>query len=119
VDQPIARPVNREVMDKRRSLRNASDNLLDIHRCQRVCYRLGDPPAGGLLVAPELSAWGIRLYQEPVLAMLVQGSASGSAQPACSSSMEMPSGVRMKAMRPSRGGRLIVAPRAMKALHVS
>jgi hypothetical protein len=32
VDQPIAEPVNREVLDKRRSLRNTSGNLLDIHR---------------------------------------------------------------------------------------
>src|ERR1700680_3720260 len=62
---------------------------------------------------------GISLYHEPVLAMLVQGSAGGSASPACSSSREMPSGVRMKAMRPSRGGRLIVTPWAMKALQVS
>ena len=31
--------------------------------------------------------------------MLVQGSAGASASPACSSSMEMPSGVRIKAMR--------------------
>jgi hypothetical protein len=45
--------------------------------------------------------------------MLVQGSAGGSASSACSSSMEMPSGVRTKAMRPSRGGRLIVTPRAI------
>ena len=60
-----------------------------------------------------------RLYQESVLAMLLHGSAGGSAEPACSSSMEMPSGVRMNAMRPSRGGRLIVTPRAMKALQVS
>ena len=62
---------------------------------------------------------GFQFYHEPVLAMLVQGSAGGSAAPACSSSMEMPSGVRMKAMRPSRGGRLIVTPWAMKALQVS
>jgi hypothetical protein len=33
--------------------------------------------------------------------------------------MEMPSGVQIKAMRPSRGGRLIGTPRAMKALQVS
>ena len=59
------------------------------------------------------------LYQEPVLAMLVQGSAGGSASPACNSSIEMLSGVRTKAMRPSRGGRLIVTPRAIKALQVS
>ena len=62
---------------------------------------------------------GVTLYHEPVLAMLVQGSAGASATPACSSSMEMPSGVRIKAMRPSRGGRLIVTPRAIKALQVS
>ena len=62
---------------------------------------------------------GVTLYHEPVLAMLVQGSAGASASPACSSSMEMPSGVRIKAMRPSRGGRLIVTPRAIKALQVS
>src|ERR1700722_268710 len=66
-----------------------------------------------------ISALGFRPYHAPVLAMLVQGSAGGSAPPACSSSIEMPSGVRMKAMRPSRGGRLIVTPRAMKALQVS
>ena len=40
VDQPIAEPVNREVLDKRRSLRNASGNLLDIHR-----HREGKPGA--------------------------------------------------------------------------
>jgi hypothetical protein len=33
--------------------------------------------------------------------------------------MEMPSGARIKAMRPSRGGRLIVTPWAIKALQVS
>ena len=32
MDQAIAGPVNRDVLDKRRSLRNASGNLLDIHR---------------------------------------------------------------------------------------
>ena len=58
-------------------------------------------------------------YHEPVLGMLVQGSEGGSAPPACSSSMEMPSGVRTKAIRPSRGGRLIVTPWAMNALQVS
>jgi hypothetical protein len=62
---------------------------------------------------------GVMLYHEPVLAMLVQGSVGASASPACSSSMEMPSRVRIKAMRQSRGGRLIVTPRAIKALQVS
>jgi hypothetical protein len=76
-------------------------------------------PSASLPVQARRGAPGLRLYQEPVLTMLVQGSAGGSALPACSSSMEMPSGVRMKAMRPSRGGRLMVTPRAMKALQVS
>ena len=40
VDQPIAEPVNREVLDKRRSLRNTSDNLLDIHRSSEGCRKL-------------------------------------------------------------------------------
>ena len=69
--------------------------------------------------SPAMTGGARRPYQEPVLGMLAQGSAGGSALPACSSSMEMPSGVRMKAMRPSRGGRLIVTPWAMKALQVS
>jgi NhaB family Na+:H+ antiporter len=42
--------------------------------------------------------------------MEAQGSRGGSAPPRCSSSIEMPSGERTKAMRPSRGGRLIVTP---------
>ena len=66
-----------------------------------------------------ITARGFQLYQKPVLGMLVQGSAAGSVPPACSTSIEMPSGMRMKAMRPSRGGRLMVTPRAMKALWVS
>jgi lactoylglutathione lyase len=37
--------------------------------------------------------------------METQGSTGGRAVPSCNSSMEMPSGERTKAMRPSRGGR--------------
>lgn len=79
-------------------------------------------PASGHAPLPRhepISARGFRLYQEPVFSMLVQGSAGASAVPACSSSMEMPSGVRTNAIRPSRGGRLIVTPWAMSALQVS
>jgi hypothetical protein len=83
-------------------------------RDDRGAYGKSHTGRGGIRCAR-----GFRLYQEPVLAMLVQGSAGASAPPAWSSSMEMLSGVRMKAMRPSRGGRLIVTPRAMKALQVS
>ena len=49
-------------------------------------------------------------YQVPTLGIEVQGSAGGRAGPACSSSTEMLSGERTKAMRPSRGGRLMVTP---------
>ena len=49
-------------------------------------------------------------YQEPVFGMDFHGSAGASALPFCSSSMEMLSGERTKAMRPSRGGRRMVTP---------
>ena len=49
-------------------------------------------------------------HHSPVFCMLFHGSAGSSGSPFCSSSMEIPSGERMKAMLPSRGGRLIVTP---------
>ena len=48
-----------------------------------------------------------------------QGSAGASAAPFCSSSIEMLSGERTKAMRPSRGGRLIVTPCSMSRWQVA
>jgi hypothetical protein len=45
-----------------------------------------------------------------VFGMLAQGSACGKAVPFCNSSIEMSSGERTKAMRPSRGGLLMVTP---------
>lgn len=49
-------------------------------------------------------------YQLPVLGMEAQGSAGARAGPSCSSSTEIWSGERTKAMRPSRGGRRMVTP---------
>ena len=49
-------------------------------------------------------------YQLPVFSMLDHGSAGAFDSPFCSSSIEIPSGERTKAMWPSRGGRLIVTP---------
>ena len=46
----------------------------------------------------------------PVLGIDAHGSCLGFDPSFCSSSMEMLSGERMKAMRPSRGGRLMVIP---------
>ena len=52
----------------------------------------------------------VRVHQAPVLAIDTQGSRGGSEPSFCSSSMEMLSGERTNAMRPSRGGRLMVTP---------
>ena len=51
-----------------------------------------------------------RAHQLPVFAIDTQGSRGGSDPSFCSSSMEILSGERTKAMRPSRGGRLMVTP---------
>ena len=56
-------------------------------------------------------------YQLPVFGIDFQGSAGGRAPPFCRSSMEMLSGERTKAMRPSRGGRLMVTPPARSFSH--
>ncbi len=58
-------------------------------------------------------------YHFPVLGMEAQGSALGRASPACRSSMLISSGERTKAMRPSRGGRLMVTPASMSFWQVS
>ena len=58
-------------------------------------------------------------YQLPVLAIDAQGSAFSSAGPFCNSSIEMPSGDLMKAMLPSRGGRLMVTPPSIRRWQVS
>ena len=49
-----------------------------------------------------------RRHQTPVFAIDAQGSRGSSAPPFCSSSTEIRSGERTKAMWPSRGGRLMV-----------
>jgi len=46
-----------------------------------------------------------------------QGSAGGSAAPFCSNSTDTRSGLRTNAMRPSRGGRLMVMPLACRCTH--
>jgi hypothetical protein len=67
----------------------------------------------------EVSCSSAGCYHDPVLAIEVQGSCGGFASPFCRSSIEMPSGERMKAMRPSRGGRLMVTPLSMSLRHVA
>jgi hypothetical protein len=56
----------------------------------------------------------VKPYHVPVFGMLSHGSLGLSGEPFCKSSTEMPSGERMKAMLPSRGGRLIVTPLSIK-----
>ena len=56
-------------------------------------------------------------YQTPSFGIEAQGSRAGKAVPRCNNSTEMPSGERMNAMRPSRGGRLIVTPDSRSFSH--
>ena len=65
--------------------------------------RLGNVLAGARRAARSV-------HHCPIFGMVVQGSAGASAAPFCSNSIEMLSGERTKAMRPSRGGRLMVTP---------
>jgi len=58
-------------------------------------------------------------HHVPVFSMLAQGSALGSGSPSCSNSIEMPSGDFTKAMRPSRGGRLMATPAACSFSHMA
>jgi hypothetical protein len=58
-------------------------------------------------------------HQWPVLGMDAHGSAGAFASPFCRSSTDCRSGERTKAMRPSRGGRLIVTPAACSLAQVS
>ena len=62
---------------------------------------------------------GARAYHFPTLGMEAHGSCFGSGDPACRSSIEMPSGERTKAMWPSRGGRLMGIPASMSFRQVS
>ena len=58
-------------------------------------------------------------YHTPVLGMDFHGSSAGLGSPFCKSSMEISSGERMKAMWPSRGGRLMVTPAFCNFAHVA
>ena len=57
-------------------------------------------------------------HQWPVLPIDAQGSSGARAPPFCNSSIEMLSGERTKAMRPSRGGRLMVTPASINSRHL-
>ena len=65
-----------------------------------------------LITAPEPSNPPVRrvsLYQTPTFCIDFQGSAGASAAPFWSNSTEILSGERMKAIFPSRGGRLMTS----------
>src|SRR6185503_16360467 len=57
-------------------------------------------------------------YHSPVFGIELQGSVGASAPPFCNSSIEILSGDRTKAMRPSLGGRLIATPLSISRWHV-
>ncbi len=60
-----------------------------------------------------------RRHHVPVLGIEAQGSAGARGSPFCSSSTETRSGERTKAICPSRGGRLMVMPRACRWAQVA
>ena len=68
---------------------------------------------------PSHGSRNLHAYQLPVLAIDAHGSAGVSAEPACSSSTEIPSGERTKAIRPSRGGRLMTTPCCCRRSHAA
>src|SRR5690606_28824119 len=76
------------------------------------------PVAAGQPLLPKREGGGGG-YHLPVFGIDCQGSCGGSASPFCSSSIEMLSGERTNAMRPSRGGRLIVTPASISRRHVA
>src|SRR3546814_3083787 len=91
---------------RRRFKHRAGDRGID-HGCF-VTRRIMRQP--DIIVAEDGNAKDVQTHHHsPVLDMDAQGSA-GSSWPSCSSSTEILSGVRTKAMCPSRGGRLIVTP---------
>src|SRR6185369_13809610 len=53
-------------------------------------------------------------YHSPVFGIAAHGSAEASAAPFWRSSIEILSGLRTNAMRPSRGGRLMVTPASIR-----
>ena len=58
-------------------------------------------------------------YQLPIFSIEAQGSCGGRASPACNSSIDTLSGERTKAMRPSRGGRLMAMPACLSFSQVA
>ena len=86
-----------------------------VARAHVLKHAARDAPAHGQK-SSRVRVSAVRCYQLPVLGIEAQGSL-GSRWPSCSSSMEMPSGERMKAMWPSRGGRLMVTPAAISFSH--
>ena len=58
-------------------------------------------------------------HHAPTFRIDIHGRAGASARPACSNSIEMPSGERTNAMRPSRRGRLMVPPCANNRSHAA
>ena len=59
------------------------------------------------------------VHHAPVFGIDAQGSAAGSEPPFWMSSIEILSGVRINAIWPSRGGRLMVTPAALSLAHVA
>jgi hypothetical protein len=74
---------------------------------------LGERPTRSYLASAS-GKFAAEHHHVPVLAIEDHGSRCGSAAPFCRISIEMLSGELTKAIRPSRGGRLIVRPASPK-----
>ena len=102
-------------------LRRGLDARRHCCRCRPIAAALAVPATGAGRARPGRGrqTGTLRPYQWPVLGMLAQGSRGSCAPPALSSSMEILSGERTKAIRPSRGGRLIVTPLSIRCWHMA
>ena len=106
-DPPAAR--------RRRLEHRIGDRRIDRHRLARG--GIVDQP--DIIVAEDRDGDDLEHHQCPAFGIDAQGSATGRLPPFCSSSTEMPSGVRTNAIRPSRGGRLMVTPPSISRRQVS
>ena len=97
----------------RRRGRPAGRAVQDLWRARKIRRRAKVAATEAEDRAPRRSS----PHHTPLLGIEVHGSCGGRGPPFCRSSIEILSGERMKAMWPSRGGRLIVTPAFIRRSH--
>ena len=110
-------------IDAQRKWRRRSDEPMDRRVGHEAAFgqRAGQQRDGAVRRPCRHGAVGCKgdHHHVPTFGIDAHGSAGASAPLACSNSTEMPSGERTNAMRPSRGGRLMVTPCAIKRSHAA